>query len=116
MSPWHLELILFCSWTIPVYTGQRNTNNVVFSANCNAYSLQCYLRCECRIVQLNELKSQAIYFSRRFRVPDNVQLNGRDIPLANKVTYLGVTFNRMTWTHHIERTVAKALRRYVKTY
>jgi hypothetical protein len=32
-------------------------------------------------------------------------------------TYLCVTFDRrVTWKHHIERTVAKALRTYVRTY
>jgi hypothetical protein len=37
-----------------------------------------------------------------------VQLNGREIPFVNTVTYLGVTFDRrMTWRRHIERTVAK---------
>jgi hypothetical protein len=31
------------------------------------------------------------------RVPDDVlQLNGRDIPFVNYVTYLGVTFEGMT--------------------
>jgi hypothetical protein len=35
----------------------------------------------------------------------------------NNVTYLGVTFDRrMTWRHHIERTVAKALSMYVRTF
>jgi hypothetical protein len=63
-------------------------------------------------------KTQAIYFSGRLRVPDDVlQINGRDIPFASNVTYLGVTFDRrMIWRHHIERTVAKALRTYVRTY
>jgi hypothetical protein len=52
------------------------------------------------------------------RVLDEVlQLNRRDIPFINNVTYLGVTFNRrMTWRHHIERTVAKAFCRYVRSY
>jgi hypothetical protein len=51
-------------------------------------------------------------------VPDDVvQLNGRDIPFVIKVTYLGVTFDRrMTWRHHMDRTVAKALRIYGRSY
>jgi hypothetical protein len=55
-----------------------------------------------------------IYFSGSLkRVPDGVlQLNGRDIPFANNVTYLGVTFDRMTWRSHIERTVGEVLRNY----
>jgi hypothetical protein len=51
-------------------------------------------------------------------VPDDApQLNGRDIPFVNNVTYLGVTFDRrMAWRLHIERTAAKALHMYIRTY
>lgn len=51
------------------------------------------------------------------RVPDDIlQLNGRDIPFVNNVGYLDVAFDRrMAWGHHIERTVAKVLRTYVRT-
>jgi hypothetical protein len=51
-------------------------------------------------------------------VPNDVlQLNGRDIPLVHNVSNLGVTFDRwMTLRHHIERTVAKDFRTYVRTY
>jgi hypothetical protein len=31
------------------------------------------------------------------------------------VTYLDVTLDRMTWRHDVDRTVAKALRKYVRT-
>jgi hypothetical protein len=70
--------------------------------------------CERWNIKINEGKTQAIYFSKRRRVLEDVhQLNGRDIPFVNNVTYLGVTFDRMmTWRLHIERTVAKALRTY----
>jgi hypothetical protein len=37
-SPQHVELILTCLWMIPIFRGQRYSN--VFSANCNATSLQ----------------------------------------------------------------------------
>jgi hypothetical protein len=59
-----------------------------------------------------------IYFSRRLRVHENVlQLDGWDIPFVNNVMYTGVTFSRrMTWRLHIERTVAKALHTYLRTY
>jgi hypothetical protein len=52
------------------------------------------------------------------RVPEDVlQLNRLDVPFVNNVTYLSVTFDRrMTWGLHIERTVAKALRTYIRTY
>jgi hypothetical protein len=48
---------------------------------------------------------------------DVLHLNGQDITFVNNVTYLGVTFNRrMTWELHIQRTVAKTLRTYLRTY
>jgi hypothetical protein len=52
------------------------------------------------------------------RVPNDViQLNGRDIAFVNNVTSLCVTLAlRMTWIHHIEKTVTKALHTYVMTY
>jgi hypothetical protein len=69
-------------------------------------------------IKINEGKFQAIYFSRRLRVPDDVQqLNGLDIRFLNIVKYLGVAFDRMMiWRHHIELAVAKALVTYVRTY
>jgi hypothetical protein len=47
---------------------------------------------------------------------DMLQLNGQDIPFVNNIAYLGVTFERMTWRFHIERTVTKALLIYIRTY
>jgi hypothetical protein len=63
-------------------------------------------------------KNSAIYFCRRLTVPDSIlQVNGQDILFVNKVTYLGVALSRrMTRRQHIERTVAKALLTYVRTY
>jgi hypothetical protein len=76
------------------------------------------LWCERWNMKINEGNSQMICFSRRLTVPDDVlQLSRRDSPFVNNVTYLGVTFaRRMTWGHRIERTVAKVLRTYVRTY
>jgi hypothetical protein len=61
--------------------------------------------CERWNIKINEGKTQAIYFSRRLRVPvDVLQLKGRDIAFVNNVTCFGVTFDRrMTWRFHIER-------------
>jgi hypothetical protein len=114
MPPLHLKLILLCSWTIPVFTRLRNTN-VVFSANCNAASLQW---CGSWNIKINEGKTQAIYFSRTIRSTDDVlQLNARDIPFVNNETYLGVSFDGLTtWRHQIENTVAKAFRTYIMIY
>jgi hypothetical protein len=57
---------------------------------------------------------QSIFLQKTQRVPDNVlQLNGRSIPFVINVMYLDVTLD---WRHNIERTVAKALRTYIRTY
>jgi hypothetical protein len=62
---------------------------------------------------INEGKTQAIYFPRRHRMPeDDLQLNGRKIPLVNSVKYLGVIFDGL----HIEKTAAKALGTFIRTY
>jgi hypothetical protein len=68
--------------------------------------------------KINEGKTQAIYFSKRRRVPgDDLQLNGRNIPFVNTVKYLGVIFNRrMTWRPHIEKIAAKILGTYFRIY
>jgi hypothetical protein len=94
MHPRHLELILFCSLTIPIFARQRNTN-VVFSVNCNADSLQWI-----RGVSAETWRSMKGDFRRSIspedlRFPGNIpKLNGRDTPFINNVTYLGVTFER----------------------
>jgi hypothetical protein len=45
-----------------------------------------------------------------------LQLSGRNVPFVNNGKYLDVTFDRrITWRRHIERTVARALRTYVRT-
>jgi hypothetical protein len=69
-------------------------------------------------IKINEGQTQAIYFSRRRRLPeDDLQLNGRNIPFVNNVKYLGVTFDRrMTWRLHVEKIAAKALGTYIRTY
>jgi hypothetical protein len=48
---------------------------------------------------------------------DDLQLNGRNIPLVNSVKSLGVIFDRrMTWRLHVEKFASKALGTYVRTY
>jgi hypothetical protein len=71
-----------------------------------------------RNIKINEGKSQAIYFSRRRRIPkDNLQLNGRNIPFVNSAKYLGVIFDRnLSLWLHIEKTSTKALGTYIRTY
>jgi hypothetical protein len=72
--------------------------------------------CERWNIKINEGKSQAIFFSRRITVPDDeLQLNEGDVRFVNNLTYLGVTFDKRTWGHHIERTIAKALSTYLRT-
>jgi hypothetical protein len=88
MPPRHLELILLCSRTMPVFTQQRSMN-VVFSA--------VKLWCERWNTEINEEKTRAIYFSRSLRVPEDVlQLNGQDIPSVNKVWCLDVHLQLMS--------------------
>jgi hypothetical protein len=74
--------------------------------------------CERCNIKNNEGKTQAIYFSDGLEsLRMYYSLKRRDILFVNIVTYLGVTFNnRMTWSHHIERTVAKASNTYIKAY
>jgi hypothetical protein len=69
-------------------------------------------------IKINGKKTQAIYFSKRRRMPgDDLQLNGRNIPFVNSVKYIGVIFfRRMTWRLHIENIAAKALGTYIRTY
>jgi hypothetical protein len=91
--------------------------NVVFSANCNAASLQRIRGVSAGTQRSVKGKLRRSISPEGLRVLDDIQLNGRDIPFVNNVTYLGVTFDRrMKWRNHMERTVAKALLPSVSTY
>jgi hypothetical protein len=109
------HLALFADATC-IYSAEKHKRHVLCKLQCGLTAVKSWY--ECWNMKINEEKFQAISFSRRRRVPDDVlQLNGRDISLVNNVTYLGVTFDRrMTWRHDIERTVAKVLRTYLRTY
>jgi hypothetical protein len=68
-------------------------------------------------IKINENKTRAIYFTRRNRPPDYRKLNGRNIPFANSVKYLGVLFvKRMTRKLHIQMIEAKAFRTFIRIY
>jgi hypothetical protein len=99
-----------------IYATEKHERHVLYKLQRGLNAVNSW--CERWNVKNNEEKTQAIYFSRKLRVPDDVlQLNGRYILIVNSVTYLGVTFDRrMTWRHHIERTVAQALCAYIRTY
>jgi hypothetical protein len=115
MPPQHLELILLCLRMITwIYATEKHEPCVHFKLQRGLTAVNSW--CERWNITLNGGKTQASYFTRRPRVPDNMlQLNGRDIPFVNNVRYLGVISDRrMTWRHHIKRTVAKALRTYVR--
>jgi hypothetical protein len=65
----------------------------------------------------DQWREYLIYFSGRLRGPDDIlQLNRLVIPFVNNVVNLGVTFDSITLGHHIERTAAKALHMYIRTY
>jgi hypothetical protein len=59
-----------------------------------------------------------IYFSyQRAPTKSLLTLNGRSIPFANNVKYLGVIFDkRITWRLHIERIEAKAFWTFIRLY
>jgi hypothetical protein len=76
------------------------------------------LRCEHWNVNINEEKTQAIYFSRGNRPAEShLTLKERKIPFVNQVKYLGVIFDRkVTWRYHIDMIVAKAFRTFIRVY
>jgi hypothetical protein len=110
-----IHLALFMDDTC-IYMTEKHKHRVLCKLQCRLTEVN--LWCEHWNIKINEGKTQAICYSRRLRVPDDVpQLNRQDIPFVNSVRYLGVTFDRrMTRRHHIKRTVAKALHTYVRTY
>jgi hypothetical protein len=64
--------------------------------------------CERWDIKLNEDKTQAIYFSHRFRLSD---AHGRNNPFVNHVKYLDVLFDKsITWRLHVEMFEAKDFR------
>jgi hypothetical protein len=101
---------------ICIYRSQKHERRVLCKLQRGLTALKSW--CERRYVKINEGKTPAIYFSRRLIVSDDVlQLKARDITFVKNIIYLGVTFHRkMTWRLHIERTVAKALRTYIRSY
>jgi hypothetical protein len=91
----------------PVNTHHTNSRETLFYGVC-AEELSW------RKLRSSEGKTQAIYFSRRRRMPkEDLQLNGRNIPFLNSAKYLGVIFDRrLTWRLHIEKTLGT----YITTY
>jgi hypothetical protein len=67
---------------------------------------------------INEEKTQGIYFSRKHGLPEHhLTLNARNITFVNNLKYLGVIFNRgITWRLHIEMIEAKAFRTFIRAY
>jgi hypothetical protein len=74
--------------------------------------------CEHWNVKLNEDKTQAVYFSHRLRPPEaHLTRNGRNIPFASNVEYLGLIVDkRTTWRLHIEMIEAKTFRTFIRVY
>jgi hypothetical protein len=63
---------------------------------------------------ISERKSQAIYLSRRLGVSDDVL---QDMPFLKQCNMSWCRLRQeKTWRHGIERTVAKVLRTYIRTY
>jgi hypothetical protein len=95
------HLVLFADDTC-IYTTQKHECRVFNKLQRGLTAVGSW--CQHWNIKINEGKTQAIYFSRRRRLPeDDLQLNGRNIPFLNSVKYLGVTFDRrMTWRPHRE--------------
>jgi hypothetical protein len=87
---------------------QQSIKKVMLSESCNAVSLKW---CERWNININAVKTQAIYFSHHRRpVEAHLTLKGRSIPFVNIGKYPGVIFDRkISWRIHIEIIAAKAL-------
>jgi hypothetical protein len=112
-APW-IHLALFADDTC-IYSTEIRKRRVLCNLQRGLTAVKWFERWN---IKINEGKLPAIYFSRRLRVPEDVwQLNGGNTAFVNNVKYLGVIFDRrITWRLHIERTVAKAFRTYIRTY
>lgn len=55
-------------------------------------------------IKINPNKTQAIYFSHKFKLPPKIHINNQPIPWSNNITYLGVIIDRrLTWNLHIKK-------------
>jgi hypothetical protein len=110
-----MHLALFADDTC-VYATEKHELRVLYKLQRGLTAVESW--CQRWNIKINEGKTEVIYFSKRRRMPgDDLQLNGRNIPLVNSVEYLGVIFDRrMTWRLHIEKMTAKALGTYIRTY
>jgi hypothetical protein len=74
--------------------------------------------CERWNIRINEDMTQAIYFSRRNRLPEtSLTFSGRNMPFVNNIKYVCVIFDRkITWRLHIEALEAKAFRTFLRVY
>jgi hypothetical protein len=71
--------------------------------------------CEHWKIKINEVETQALYFSNGLRSPEaHLTLNN---PFANHVKYLGEIFDkRFTWRPYIQMIKAKAFRTCIRIY
>jgi hypothetical protein len=74
--------------------------------------------CEHWSIKINEVETQALYFSNKLRPPEaHLTLNGWNIPFVNHVKYLCVIFDkRFTWRPYIKMIKAKAFRTCIRIY
>jgi hypothetical protein len=109
-----IHLALFADDTC-VYTIEKHERHVLNKLQRGLTAVGSW--CQHWNIEINEGKTQAIYFSKKCRMPgDNLQLNGRNIPFVNSAKYLGVIFDRrMTWRLHIKKTATKTLGMYIRT-
>jgi hypothetical protein len=108
---WRLE-----SNCIHVYETHRKNGYVLRKLQRGLRAIETW--CERWNIKINEYKTQAIYFFHQLRPPEaHLTLNGRNIPFANYVKYLGVIFEKwIALRLHLEMTEAKAFRTFIRMY
>lgn len=65
-------------------------------------------------IKINPEKTQAIYFTRTYKLPPRLYIAGTPINWGPKAKYLGVTLDkRLTWKHHIKTVVDRMTARKI---
>jgi hypothetical protein len=113
MPPRHLDL--FADDTC-VYATEKHERRVLNKPQRDLTAVGSW--CQRWNIKINEGKTQAIYFSRRRRMSgDDFQQNERNIPFVYSVKYHGfILLSKLTFRVHIEKTTAKALGTYHRSY
>jgi hypothetical protein len=116
-APSGTHLALFADHTL-VYATEKQERRVLCKLQRGLTAVKSW--CKRWNIKISEEATQAVYFSRRRGVPEDillVQLTGRDISFVNNIKYHDDIFDgRMIWRLHMERTATKVLGTYIRTY